>query len=202
MPHVVLPARLSAVPDARHWVGDACRAVLSPAERQVVELLTSELVANAVLHGRRPLGGRRADAPDDPRGTVEVHVHTGPGAVRVVVHDGNPDPPLLRHVGAEATGGRGVALVDALSTRWGYEPLPPPGTGKSVWFELVPASAGAGAVREVDDAVPHPCPASPAGEASQEDDVALPVPCAQQDRPRPPQAGPQVLPEDVRGPDG
>jgi len=140
VPHVVLPARLSAVPDARHWVAAACREALTPAERQVVELLTSELVANAVLHGRRPAG---ADPGGDPPGRVEVHVRAGPGSVRVVVHDENPDPPLLRHVGAEATGGRGVALVDALSTRWGYEPLTPPTTGKSVWFELVRTSAAA-----------------------------------------------------------
>jgi len=139
VPHVVLPARLSAVPDARHWVAQACREELAPAERQVVELLTSELVANAVLHGRPP----PSPGADGAGGEVEVHVQASPGAVRVVVHDDNPDPPVLRRVGAEATGGRGVALVDALSTRWGYEPLPAPGTGKSVWFELVRGCAAA-----------------------------------------------------------
>jgi len=141
VPHVVLPARLSAVPDARHWVARACGQALPPADRQVVELLTSELVANAVLHGRRPPSGE--DGAGEDEGAVEVHVETAPGAVRVVVRDENPDPPVLRHVGAEATGGRGVALVDALSTAWGYDPLPPPGRGKAVWFELAPRPAAA-----------------------------------------------------------
>lgn len=134
MPHVVLPARLSAVPEARHWVAAQVDGHLPASDRQVLELLTSELVANAVLHGR---GG--AEGPGD-EGTVGVHVDTVAGAVRVVVQDGNPDPPVLRHVGAEATGGRGVALVDALAARWGYAPLPAPQVGKAVWFELVPGA--------------------------------------------------------------
>ncbi|NAZ82945.1 SpoIIE family protein phosphatase [Kineococcus sp. R8] len=152
MPHVVLPARLSAVPDARHWVAAECRDRLSPAERGVVELLTSELVANAVLHGARAAGDGRERA-------VEVRVDTAGGVVRVVVQDGNPDPPVLRHVGAEATGGRGVALVDALATRWGYEPLPSPGVGKTVWFELAPPSARAATSAQEGT----PVPALPAG---------------------------------------
>ncbi|NIZ89509.1 ATP-binding protein [Kineococcus rubinsiae] len=143
MPQLVLPARLSAVPEARHWVAAQCGPRLSAGERQVVELLTSELVANAVLHGGAPPQGAVGDpgAPDE--GSVEVHVSGAAGAVRVAVHDGNPEPPQLRHVGAEATGGRGVALVDALASRWGHAPLPPPAVGKAVWFELALAGAPA-----------------------------------------------------------
>jgi serine/threonine-protein kinase RsbW len=133
VPQLVLPARLSAVGDARHWVAAQCGERLSAAERQVVELLTSELVANAVLHG-----GACSEGPGE--GVVEVRVSSVAGAVRVDVDDGNPDPPQLRHVGAESTGGRGVALVDALATRWGYAPLRPPRVGKAVWFELTPAA--------------------------------------------------------------
>jgi anti-sigma regulatory factor (Ser/Thr protein kinase) len=113
-----LAPALSAVGEARHWAGDQCADVLDQDGRQVLELLVSEVVANAVLHGR---------------GGVTVALDRRPGEVVVAVDDDSPDPPLVRHVGAEATGGRGVALVAALAQAWGWQPHPP---GKRVWFRV------------------------------------------------------------------
>ena len=126
MEELQLAGELSSVPDARHWLGGRCAHAGLPAPtRAVAELLVTELVGNAVVHGSGPVGV-----------TLEI---TG-GALTVGVRDSHPGRPVLRHVGAEATGGRGVALVDALSTRWGTVPEPAGGPGKTVWFCLeVPA---------------------------------------------------------------
>ena len=39
----------------------------------------------------------------------------------------------MRHVDVKSTTGRGMRLVDALSTRWSVDLVP---AGKCVWFEL------------------------------------------------------------------
>ena len=118
-----LPAQLSAVGLARHWVSRHCAGLLSQEQRDVLELLTSELVANAVVHGG---------------GTVTLAVARAPGDVVVAVSDSSPQPPTVKAVELEATGGRGVALVDLLAQAWGWEPHPP---GKRVWFRLTDVSA-------------------------------------------------------------
>jgi CheY-like chemotaxis protein len=83
-----------------------------------VELLVSELVANAVVHA--------ASAP-------RVDVRLAPGTIRVEVHDDDPMPPSLRAPDEQGPGGRGILLLDQLASRWGHAPQ---GTGKQVWFEL------------------------------------------------------------------
>ena len=78
-------------------------------------LLVSELVTNAVLHARSSV-------------SVEVkHLRRG---VRVEVTDTSPLPPVL--LPRSDTAG-GMALVDAVSTRWGVTAIP---NGKTVWFEV------------------------------------------------------------------
>ncbi|WP_432484453.1 ATP-binding protein [Kineococcus esterisolvens] len=121
--HLDLEHHLSSVPLARHWIVQRCSAARVPAAAvTVVELLTAELTANAVLHGRSPV---RLDLE-----------RTGEG-VRVAVHDAEPTPPVRRSVGPEATGGRGVALVDLLSSSWGVEQRGAGGaSGKTVWFTV------------------------------------------------------------------
>jgi anti-sigma regulatory factor (Ser/Thr protein kinase) len=85
----------------------------------VVELMASELLTNAVLHAQG--GIRLVLAVDDD-------------VVRVEVRDESPGQPLLRCPPGDATSGRGIGIVDALASRWGVEPVP--GGGKSVWFEV------------------------------------------------------------------
>ena len=119
MSRLRVDAQPSAVPAARHWVVDVCTSCAAEVDLGVLELLTTEVVANAVLHGRGP---------------VCIDLTCESGCVRVVVADASPHLPVVRHVGTGATGGRGMALVDALADRWGSSSTP--GRGKSVWFEL------------------------------------------------------------------
>ena len=126
MEELRLAGELASVPEARHWLGGRCAAADVPAAaRAVAELLTTELVGNAVVHGSGP---------------VRITLEIGDAGITVGVSDSHPGLPVLRHVGAEATGGRGVALVDTLSTNWGTTPAAEGLPGKTVWFTLAAGS--------------------------------------------------------------
>lgn len=83
-----------------------------------VELLASETATNAVRHA-----GTEA--------TVVVR-YLG-DCVRVEVGDGSRAQPQVRSARPEDTSGRGMALVETLSSRWGVTPTT---DGKWVWFEV------------------------------------------------------------------
>jgi anti-sigma regulatory factor (Ser/Thr protein kinase) len=87
-----------------------------------VTLLVSELVTNAVRHGRAD-EGRPVHLGLELRGdTVRVEVgDPGPGFL--------PGKPAPR---ADRTGGWGLVLLDRLAHRWGVEVE----NGTTVWFEL------------------------------------------------------------------
>jgi anti-sigma regulatory factor (Ser/Thr protein kinase) len=87
-------------------------------------LLTSELFGNSVRHSRS--GG--------PGGTVTVAVLAWDGLVRVEVTDqSGPGMPWIRQAGRDEEGGRGLGLVAALATRWGWRRH---GGQTATWFEL------------------------------------------------------------------
>ncbi|MGH9034618.1 MAG: ATP-binding protein, partial [Acidimicrobiia bacterium] len=73
----------------------------------VVELLTSEVVTNALLHARE---------------AGELAVYVFPTKIRVEVEDPSSLMPARRRVGAEAVSGRGLTIVDGLARSWGVEP--------------------------------------------------------------------------------
>jgi anti-sigma regulatory factor (Ser/Thr protein kinase) len=110
---------------ARHFVRDALTA--SDGElRDTVVLLTSEVVTNAALH-------TGADFE------VEITTLDG-GDVRVWVTDLSPEQlPQVRPAPVDATGGRGLHVVDALASAWGVDYQP---HGKIVWFEVRPGQTG------------------------------------------------------------
>jgi hypothetical protein len=63
-----------------------------------------------------------------------VRVAWGDGAVRVEVEDESPEWPVVRAMDRDALNGRGLILVDRLSTGWGVLA----GTrGKTVWFTVI-----------------------------------------------------------------
>lgn len=127
-------------------VGDSPAAAVRGVDAiDTAMLLTSELVANAVLHAGTPL---------------ELVVHATCDILDVSVFDESLDPPLAvldarstggpRPTGEEPAaegpaasagdlvastreGGRGLWLLDALADEWGVDVLP---TGKRVWFRL------------------------------------------------------------------
>ncbi|MEV6984930.1 ATP-binding protein [Sphaerisporangium sp. NPDC051017] len=87
-------------------------------------LLTSELAANVVRHAAQRDFLVSVAFPD-----------TG---VMVAVEDGGSSKiPHVRRPTDDETDGRGLAIVDDLSSRWGFERRP---SGTLVWFELAQPS--------------------------------------------------------------
>lgn len=105
------------------------------AVNESLTLVTAELVANAVRHGRVP--GR----------DFAVRLVAVGGTLRVEVSDTRAErlPPLsLREPPDEAESGRGLMIVAALADRWDVAPRTV-GPGKTVWAEWDRSSAAAGA---------------------------------------------------------
>lgn len=93
-----------------------------------VALVASELVVNAVRHA-----GSAGGCEFGVRWTVH------PDAVIVVVEDPSTELPVPRTPAAGATSGRGLRIVEALTTDWGYELTP---VGKRVWAKIALRAAG------------------------------------------------------------
>lgn len=87
---------------------------------EVLDLLLTEVVTNAVRHG-------------SVRETLTLTVTASSDEVVVAVDDDNPAEPVVLDPPPEALGGRGMQLVDRLADAWGVEPRD---GGKSVWFRL------------------------------------------------------------------
>jgi anti-sigma regulatory factor (Ser/Thr protein kinase) len=89
-----------------------------------VQLITSELVSNAVLHARTD---------------SDLLLRLGPAGVRVAVRDGDPTVPRPQGTAdAACEGGRGLLLVSAAAHRWG---VLRGSQDKIVWAEVRPAAA-------------------------------------------------------------
>lgn len=112
-----VPSVPRSVASVRHFARAACGALPS-VTADTVELLVSEIATNALVHGA---------------GEVRVRVNVSGGTVRVEVDDGGSALPTLREASPTAEGGRGLALVTAMSSGWGVAPRP---GGKTVWFEV------------------------------------------------------------------
>jgi hypothetical protein len=127
-----LPTELRSVARARRL---ACATLAEwgfADQVEVAELLVSELVGNALDHGR---------------GQVRLSFFAADGRVRCEVEDEDPRLPRMRAADLDAESGRGLFLVDMLSGRWGAVAT---ARGKAIWFEL-PAFADADADLETLD---------------------------------------------------
>ncbi len=76
------------------------------------QVIASELVTNAILHGEPP---------------VRLEVRTTRSVLRVAVHDSRPD------VGRPTPASRGLRIVDTLSADWGMTPT---AAGKYFWADI------------------------------------------------------------------
>jgi len=87
---------------------------------QLVTLLTSELITNAVRH---------ADS-----GSIGLSCHMSGRTIRVEVSDEGPgfEPGRRRRVEAGRRDGWGLQIVDELADRWGVSGQ----AGARVWFEI------------------------------------------------------------------
>lgn len=124
---VALPHSTAAVPIARALVRTALADIDAPADSDTAELLTAELVANAVEH-------------TDGAGPIELVVELMATGCQVEVHDRDPGPPgdLSRpSPGSEPDPwqehGRGLLLIRTLSSACGHRATE---HGKAVWFTL------------------------------------------------------------------
>lgn len=107
---LVLPFEVASARTARRRLAADLRAagIASDAVHDAV-LVLSELVGNALRHAR-PL----------PAGALRVTWRRRPHQVEVSVTDGGgPTEPRPLELPASALGGRGLAIVDDLSARWG-----------------------------------------------------------------------------------
>ncbi|WP_432573658.1 ATP-binding protein [Kineococcus sp. SYSU DK005] len=129
-----LSADLSAARQARQLLRRCCEQLqLVEQVRQVVLLLGSELVTNAIVHGGAPVhlsisvphAGSTTEDPDQAPGTG--HESTGQDlgtgvhstGLRLSVSDSSLELPVVRAEDPAALGGRGMHLVRELSTAWG-----------------------------------------------------------------------------------
>ena len=105
---------------ARHFVRDVLESAdIDAVVIDAVELLTSEVVTNVVVH----VGS-----------TSELHVQAVDGSVRVDISDDDDHRPKMTKANVADSHGRGLSIVEALADAWGVNPDPV--RGKTVWFEL------------------------------------------------------------------
>ncbi|WP_241834942.1 ATP-binding protein [Pseudofrankia asymbiotica] len=120
MGRFTLPAAPHSPRQARHRLTPLLHRLGIEGELvDVALLLTSELVTNAVLHGR---------------GDPTVEIRASDLQVWVGVKDPDSRIPRTQHADAGALGGRGLHLVDTLAHAWDAAPIA--GDGKTVWFTL------------------------------------------------------------------
>jgi len=131
---LVFGALDSAVPSARAHVRQLLREWGQAELDEDVSVVISELVTNAVVASAEL---RPAVAP------VLVWLGSDRHRVLLAVADASLRPPMRLPLGPYAYGGRGLALVEALSSRWGWYPASIARLAKAVWAEwLLPAEAG------------------------------------------------------------
>ena len=115
-----LDAALGSAATARQFVRSVLDAWDCDDPEEIAILLTSEVVSNAVIHAATRLA-------------LDVCWDDEAQMLRVEVRDGDERPPRHQHPAIDASGGRGIMLVESLARRWGSEPED---GGKVVWFEL------------------------------------------------------------------
>jgi hypothetical protein len=131
---LILEALTDTVPSARAHLRQLLsswgQAELAPDAGVVVsELVTNSVVASAEL--------RLAAAP------VLIWLGSDTHCLLLAVADASPRPPVRLNLLPDAEGGRGLALVEAFSSRWGWHQTSSTGLRKVVWAEWR-LSSGAG----------------------------------------------------------
>ncbi|WP_231505149.1 ATP-binding SpoIIE family protein phosphatase [Cellulomonas sp. URHE0023] len=115
-----LPSEAASIGRARHAVVRTCQAWGIP-DAANAELVVSELVANAVLHGY---------------GHVSLQLYDTGDGLRIEVEDANPTPPVTTDGHPGRVGGFGMQIVERLAD-WGWRQSR---GGKLVWAKVRPAS--------------------------------------------------------------
>ena len=122
---ISLTAGPAAAGAARRQVRAAIYNWNVPVDPPTAELLTSELVTNAVRNEADP--------------TVMLDVTCSAARLRVDVHDTSRAMPAPAEAPADAETGRGLIIVGTLADEWGFYATP---DGKAVYFTLAFQSGG------------------------------------------------------------
>ncbi|MEZ0447120.1 SpoIIE family protein phosphatase [Cellulomonas sp. ICMP 17802] len=115
-----LPSEPASIARARHAVVRTCQA-WGIEDAANAELVVSELVANAVLHGF---------------GHVSLQLYDTGDGLRIEVEDANPTPPVSTDGHPGRVGGFGMQIVERLAD-WGWRQSR---GGKLVWAKVRPGS--------------------------------------------------------------
>jgi anti-sigma regulatory factor (Ser/Thr protein kinase) len=109
----------SSVAEARRFAHDCLTRWGLDEQSADVELVVDELVTNAIRHSR---------------GAVTLSIGRRLDRIVVQVQDPSPDRPEQEEQDVLADNGRGLLLVEELTTEWGSTPTD---DGKRVWAELI-----------------------------------------------------------------
>ena len=125
----VVPAAPESAGLARGMVKAIVRAWRSRVDVDTLELLTSEVVTNALLHGIPPETFGPAQ--------IRVEIRETTGGLHVEVHDpdhGESHTAAPTQAASQDENGRGLILVEMLSAKWGQAST---SVGKYVHFDVL-----------------------------------------------------------------
>jgi hypothetical protein len=148
------PRRVSQV---REWARKTLPGWGLTEHADIVELIVSELVTNAIVHGTGP---------------VEICLSRSRAHLQVEVRDHGAAQPGLRHPTADDMTGRGLALVDALTGScggsWGVAASTSGQPGKTVYaiIPLAPEPAAGARMHQRQATHPHDGTPGPAATAA------------------------------------
>ena len=123
---ILLPGDVTTPAAARRFVRAALESVeADPVVIETAQLLTDELVTNAIVH---------------TQSKSYLFIRAAKDIVRVEVTDPDDRLPAMGAGDSDALDGRGLVIVNGLASAWGVELGD--GGGKTVWFELSPGHHG------------------------------------------------------------
>jgi anti-sigma regulatory factor (Ser/Thr protein kinase) len=127
--HLELGAYPSAIPCARGHVRSVAMEWGLPDLADTAELLTSELVTNAIN------ASQHLRTPETP--VVRLWLVSDQTSVVIHVWDGSQQTPVPKEADADDLSGRGLMIIDTLSAEWGFYQK---AQGKVVWARVSKAA--------------------------------------------------------------
>ena len=116
---VVYERQAVSVGEARSWIeAFLTERAIDDAVRDDAQLVVSELVTNALMHGD---------------GALVLRASITGAAVQVSVTDSGDELPEVLPLDPTRIGGLGLIVVDRIASDWGVAPFP---GGKTVWAAL------------------------------------------------------------------
>ena len=118
MEDIILMVDTTTPQRAREFVDLRLRELSLDHLSEIVRLLTTELVTNAVVSGA---------------GEIRLAIGDRAGTIHVEVDSDQADQPVRHRFAEDPALGRGMAIVEAVATAWGVNRH---GGSKTAWFEV------------------------------------------------------------------